>query len=547
MASKKALLINPPVYDTQYWERWSMPHGLLKVATFLKQQGYETKLIDCLATEDGEPLKKKRRELIRVGKKDRRTPDSWGGKLDADMKVSYCFGRDADELEKVFRHGHLFSDEHLEWTPDEIWVTSIMSYWWESTRDVIQVCKRCFPTAKIRVGGIYPTLAPDHAKEKLGLSDPLVVSGGEFSLSDESQMARDLIVAGEIPAANDLPLDHSLYREVSSGGPKYTILTTSRGCPRGCEYCAAYVLSGRKIRSRDPGSVLEEIREKYALGIRDFCFYEDNLLMSKKHIKEVLMRIRDDDELKGIELHSPEGLEIKLIDPELARLMYEAGFRRVYLPLESVNYEANKRWSRDFYTLKDFEGAVKMLEAAGFTKPQQINVFVLFGLPGEDLQNVYDTAIYAANRTGSVIPMLFAPVPGTPLFKKFEDYIAEMQFDLQDLNGKLLPFLEYNRRQMKGKYDLTIQDFYNVEAFMFRLNEKVRNKTFRPGARSSVSEAFRKVFTSYMSVFEGQERQLYFPDAPVEASVQDNITEYHGTGKSLLSLIALQEGSAQLL
>ncbi|HYG83160.1 MAG TPA: hypothetical protein VD861_22370 [Pyrinomonadaceae bacterium] len=190
---------------------------------------------------------------------------------------------------------------------------------------------------------------------------------------------------------------------------------------------------------------------------------------------------------------------------------------------------------------------MRIFEEAGFTKPQQINVFVLFGLPGEDLQNVYDTAIYAANRTGSVIPMLFAPVPGTPLFDKFEDYIAEMGFDLQDLNGKLLPFLEYNRRQMKGKYDLTIQDFYNVEAFMFRPNEKVRNRTFRPGAETRVSTAFRKAFTNYSSVYEGQERRKYVPDAPVETTLQDSITEYHGTGKSLLSLIALQEGSAQLL
>lgn len=115
---------------------------------------------------------------------------------------------------------------------------------------------------------------------------------------------------------------------------------------------------------------------------------------------------------------------------------------------------------------------------------------------------------------------------------------------LQTLSGKLLPFLEFNRRAIKGKYDLKIQDYYDVEAFMFRLNEKVRNRTFHPGEDSSVSSAFRKVFTSYQSVFQGQERKLYFPDVPIETSVSDAITEYHGTGKSLL---ALQEGSAQLL
>ena len=49
----KALLINPPIYDTQYWAHWSQPHGLLKVAAWLKQSGYtDLWLIDCLATDE---------------------------------------------------------------------------------------------------------------------------------------------------------------------------------------------------------------------------------------------------------------------------------------------------------------------------------------------------------------------------------------------------------------------------------------------------------------------------------------------------------------
>jgi radical SAM superfamily enzyme YgiQ (UPF0313 family) len=538
---KKALLISPPVYDTQYWERWSMPHGLLKVGTYLKRNGYQTKLIDCLEPDDKGVVKKKRVSLVQVGTGKRTKPDKWG-RLAPDMKLFYCFGKDKEELEHSLRNGYL-EDGDL-YTPDEVWITSIMSYWWESTRDMVELCKRLFPKAKIRVGGIYPTLDPQHAAKRLGLDDPLIVPGKQLNLVDDAMMARDLIVTGEIPDANDLELDHELYFE-HGHNPKYTILTTSRGCPRDCEYCAAYVLSGRKVVSREPKSVIEEIRAKYERGVRDFCFYEDNLLMSKKSFKEILTLICENKrDLKGIELHSPEGLEIRLVEPDLAKLMWDAGFRRVYLPLESINHKYISEFQRDFYTLKHFEQAVKIFEQAGFTKPQQINVFVLFGLPGEDLQHVYDTAVYAANRTGSVIPMLFAPVPGTPLFKKLEWYIEERGFDFEHLNGKLLPFLEFNRRSLRGKYDLTIQNYYDIEAFMFRLNEKVRNSTFRPGNDTRVSTAFRKVFTSYDSVYEEKERPLYFPDMPAAPAVGDSITEYHGSGKSLQ---VLQEDSAQLL
>lgn len=519
-----------------------MPHGLLKIGTYLKKNGYQTKLVDCLVPDDKGVVKKKRVELVQVGTGQRSKPDRWGERLAPDMKLFYCFGKDKEELERELQ-GNGSSDSDDLFTPDEVWITSIMSYWWESTRDVVELCKKLFPKAKIRVGGIYPTLDPRHAAKKLGLDDPLVVPGKRLNLADEVMMARDLIVTGEIPEANDLDLDHDLYAD-HGYKPKYTILTTSRGCPRDCEYCAAYVLSGRKVTSRDPKSVIAEIRAKYERGVRDFCFYEDNLLMAKKSFKEILTLIRDDKDLKGIELHSPEGLEIRLVDPELAVLMREAGFRRIYLPLESINHKYISEFQRDFYTLKHFEQAVKVFEQAGFTKPQQINVFVLFGLPGEDLQHVYDTAVYAANRTGSVIPMLFAPVPGTPLFEKLQGYIDERGFDFQHLNGKLLPFLEFNRRALKGRYDLTIQDYYDIEAFMFRLNEKVRNSTFRPGNNTTVSKAFRKVFTGYNSVYEAKEQRLYLPDMPADLAVGDSITEYHGSGKSLQ---VLQEGSAQLL
>src|SRR5437764_15428446 len=49
--ARHALLINPPVYDTQYWARWSQPAGLLRIATFLKQKGYQIDFVDCMEND----------------------------------------------------------------------------------------------------------------------------------------------------------------------------------------------------------------------------------------------------------------------------------------------------------------------------------------------------------------------------------------------------------------------------------------------------------------------------------------------------------------
>ena len=70
--------------------------------------------------------------------------------------------------------GDFFEAEH--WVPDEVWITSIMTYWWESTLDTVLLMKRLFPRARIRVGGIYPTLAPHH------LLDALSAQGHHFEI-----------------------------------------------------------------------------------------------------------------------------------------------------------------------------------------------------------------------------------------------------------------------------------------------------------------------------------------------------------------------------
>src|SRR5437762_2532950 len=59
--SKRILLLNPPVYDAQYWARWSQPAGLLRIATYLSRQGYGLDLIDCMETDPQGKVKKARK------------------------------------------------------------------------------------------------------------------------------------------------------------------------------------------------------------------------------------------------------------------------------------------------------------------------------------------------------------------------------------------------------------------------------------------------------------------------------------------------------
>jgi radical SAM superfamily enzyme YgiQ (UPF0313 family) len=155
-------------------------------------------------------------------------------------------------------------------------------------------------------------------------------------------------------------------------------------------------------------------------------------------------------------------------------------------------------WDRNHTNMDKFFYALRNATDAGYRlRCQDINCFILFGLPDEDLQAVYDTLVFASSRVGSVIPMLFTPVPNTPMFEMYRSYIEDKGFNFQHLNGKLLPFLEYNRRKYK---DLSERDYYTLEGLMWRLNAKVRSESFNFGGMGRVASAFRTSFLNYRSL-----------------------------------------------
>ena len=360
LGTRRALLINPPVYDAQYWARWSQPAGLLRIATLLKRKGYEIDFVDCMETNDRGMVPKTRRT------DDRGLPVVI--KRDNIVKPIYHFGISLEILEQKLRTLR---------EPDEIWITSIMTYWWESTRDVVRLAKSLFPNATVLVGGIYPTLASEHALENLDA---------------------DIIFKGEIREASQLPTDLSLYMK----SPSYAILATSRGCPWDCVYCAARTLNGgAKVRVRTTEDVLEEIRYKFEyLGIRRFGFYEDNALINREHFAEIMEAIIASK--LPLELYAPEGFETRLLDEHILRLMKSAGFKKVHLPLETVRSDINRQWNRRHSSTDLFEQALESAIRAGFkARTQEINVFVLFGLPDERLEDVVDSTLYAHHLVGS--------------------------------------------------------------------------------------------------------------------------------------------------
>jgi radical SAM superfamily enzyme YgiQ (UPF0313 family) len=421
---KRVLLLNPPVYDTRYWDRWSQPYGLLRVATLLKKLGYQTELIDCLESSPKGRVRRSVKGKINVG----------------DMQMTfYHFGMSLSGL-----HSRLDS---LDYVPDQVYVTSIMTYWWKSTRDVVRLVKEVFPLSEVLVGGIYPSLCPEHAAEHI---------------------PADTVVAGEIREASHLWTDLSLY----SDSPGYAVISASRGCPYDCAHCAQRKINGPGVRHRDPEDVVEEILEKNRrYGIRKFAFYEDNILIDcESNFERILDLLLE----KGLRFHltAPEGFEVRLLYPRLLKKMKAAGFRSVYLPLEIASFAGTLHVDQKKVRLEEFDRAVEYCRQAGYRPGvrQDLNAFILYGLPNQPLDAVVDAILYAVHRVGNVTPMLLTPVPGSRLYRSYEWYFEEEELGLADLNGKLFPF--WRLGNMKPS------DYIDFRRLMYAFHTQLRGRSF---------------------------------------------------------------------
>ncbi len=346
------------------------------------------------------------------------------------------------------------------------------------------------PKPRILIGGVYPTLIPEHADEKLRIGT---------SFDDDGFV----VVDGEIhPDAANAWTDLSLYKDpLYSVFPQYAIITGGRGCPFNCAYCAQLKLNNsmRIVRNRPPEDIADEMEHKYRAGIREFAFYEDNLLFNKEDFLARLEAIRKRN--LRISIYAPEGIEPRLVEHELMSEMRASGFKKIHLALETIDNDISKHWNRRQASIEKFDKAVDVLRSVGFkVGGQDMNAFVIFGLPAEDLQAVINTAVYASTRVGSVVPMLFTPVPGSILYETHKDHLREQRhldgspWDLQDYNGKLLPFLEFN--QMRYPH-LQASDYLEIEALMMHLNNsKVYQKRFDVNGTSQASRTFRRLVAS---------------------------------------------------
>jgi anaerobic magnesium-protoporphyrin IX monomethyl ester cyclase len=428
---ERVQLFFPPMVFSRYQSRQTalFPLGLGYIASVLGRDGLDVELVDC--PSEGYDT------LLDIGK-DR-----------------FVYGLTADEIrERIER-----------FRPQAIGISCLFSTLEKRMMMIARIAKEVDPDIVVFVGGPHVS-----AFFKRVIKDPAidycVIAEGEQSTvelvralngkgelsSIEALCYRDgtnIVVqprAGWISDLDTVPfparniVDFERYFSIGKvqgvrldgdGEMRLAQMTTSRGCPFQCTYCAKNVTSGTRYRTRSTKNVLDEIEhlvERY--GVQRIAFQDDNFTADMVRAAEICDGIVE--RKLDITWEAHNGLGVNYLSPELLEKMKASGCVSFTIAVESANDATLARVQKPNY-IQYAPPIVKKAKELGI----EVRGFFMIGFPGESIDEVWATVAYARQLNLAVTAFaLVTPLPGTKLYHECVQagMIDESTIDFEDFS-----------------------------------------------------------------------------------------------------------------
>jgi len=327
-------------------------------------------------------------------------------------------------------------ESHLKWA--DVVMVSGMTLQRESARQVIRRSKEAGCT--VVAGGPLFTLE----YEDFPLVDHFVLNEGEITFPEflddfRRRRAKPLYTTTAFAdlASSPVPswalVDQRRYATMG--------IQFSRGCPFDCEFCNVTTLFGHKPRIKPAVRILQELDSLYASGWRGSVFFvDDNLIGHKKALKHELLPALIDWRRDKVGYVFNTQTSINLADDEeLTHAMVQAGFRTVFIGVETPSEDSLAECGKKHNLRRDLVQDIHRLQRAGI----EVQGGFIVGFD-HDTTTIFQRQIDFIQKSGIVtamVGMLQAPV-GTRLFERLAQagrLLGQMSGDNVDGSTNILP------------------------------------------------------------------------------------------------------------
>ena len=345
------------------------------------------------------------------------------------------------------------------------------------------------------VGGPIASSIPSEALK----ADHVMIGEAESLIAE---LARDLEAgagnpvyqASERPEMESSPLpDLSLIKM-----KRYSTMTVqySRGCPFNCEFCDIIEIYGRRPRIKAVAQVLAELNQLQNAGWNDAVFIvDDNFIGNKASAKVLLRAIIAWRKQRACRFSFITEASLNLADDrELMQLMKEAGFKSVFLGIETPDEQGLIESNKLQNTRRDLLDSVATIQSYGI---EVMGGFIL-GFD-TDKEDIFDRMVDFIEKSAIPIAMvgLLQAMPGTQLFRRLRQ--EGRIVDAGDGNNTFCEQLNFLPRmdaaRLLAGYHQVLKRIYNCEAYYERVRLYL-NRThpvhFQPGAGEAVRKAVRE-------------------------------------------------------
>ncbi len=328
-------------------------------------------------------------------------------------------------------------DAPLAWAVEEvrraapgILGVSLTTRQWLRARDVIGAVREAFDVPVI-AGGLHPTFAPEQVLATPGF-DYVCLGEGEEPMRD---LVEALEKRGRMPpfgihniwARGGMrpplrppvePIDRLpfLARDLLDEHAGVVSVTTQRGCPFPCSYCAAnryeelYEGTGTYGRRRSHENVLAELAEIRRRGpLHYVIFLDDTFTIHHGWVRRYC-------ELHREQVRVPFSLNARAetVNQELIETLARAGCRHITYGVESGSERLRREVLRRPIKNQRFVDVFRWTREAGIIATANY----MLGMPGETRADVEETlALHDDLQPDDFGYFVFYPYPGTELFR----------------------------------------------------------------------------------------------------------------------------------
>jgi len=326
--------------------------------------------------------------------------------------------------------------EHLAWA--DLALISAMNIQREPAALLIERCREA--GVKVVAGG--PLFTAEH--DRFPGVDHFVLDEAELTLPPflrdlEAGCARHVYRADgfadlrQTPAARWDLVDLRHYASMS--------IQYSRGCPYGCEFCNVTVLFGHRPRTKSAAQVVADLQRLYDLGWRRGVFIvDDNFIGNRRLLKRELLPALIDWRRgrRGMPLNTEVSIDLA-DDAELMTMMVAAGFRSVFVGIETPDDSALRECNKAHNRNRDLMDSVRRIQRAGL----EVQGGFIVGFDS-DTPSIFQRQIDFIQKSGVVTAMvgLLQAPRGTRLYDRMKTegrLLDEMRGDNTDGSTNLVP------------------------------------------------------------------------------------------------------------